>query len=167
MISTKDVQRILADYHVPVLSGYGLGICRMAAIDMAHPILGLAVESALPSNDDLRALQSYQEFSIRKWYNQTWQEKLLAMPYPSDEGANTLLFVCGWRDEPGTWGFRRISWTEGPTFVVGTGKDMKKRFTSLLDVILYVQKDDGGKFKEWRKAHAEIFDKTTRASQPA
>lgn len=157
MIEIADSKRILAEFKIPVVVGIGLGICRVAHMDGKHPILGLAKDSLLPTDAELRMIQSFQEHVIRRWYTPEWQEKLLAMPYPVDQGSNTILFLSGFREEPGVWGFRRISWDTGPTWVVGTGKDMAKRFRSPLDVMLYETKNDGGRFKKWREAHPDLF----------
>ena len=136
------------------MSGYGLGICQVAAMDMRHPILGIAQESEPPDDRELRMLRSFQEFSIRRFYNERWVEKLLAMPFPQDEGSNTAIFVKGWGRKPGVWGYRRISWCEGPTFV--TGNKEHKEFRTLLSLFHHIE-DLGDRFKTWVAGHPDIF----------
>lgn len=154
MIEKDQVERLIRDYKIGTVTGYGLGLCRIAAMEMRHPILGLAAESDLPEDRELRMLQSFQEFSIRSFYNQRWVEMLLAMEVPQDEGSNTAIFVKGWQGKTGVWGYRRISWDEGPTFVTGNKKH--KQFRNLLDLLHHIREDDG-RFKVWIAGHPDIF----------
>jgi hypothetical protein len=152
----KDIARDILDKHslCTIYGGYGMGICAFGGLMDSRPLLGIWNESEVPTEEELLKLQSFQEFKIKRWYNPTWIEKLMAMKPPQDEGCNTLVLRKGWR-ESGVWAYRRITWEYGPTFV-----DRKKngqRFRQIDQMFDSIEDLCHGRWVKWKKDHSTIF----------
>lgn len=149
-------QSILERSNICTISGgYGMGICAFGNMFLTRPLLGLWHESEMPTEEELLKLQSFQEFKIRSWYNERWTEKLLAMRPPQDEGCNTLVLWKGFREQPGVWAYRRITWQYGPSFV-----DRKKngqRFRRIEDMFAAIEDLCHDRFVKWKMDHQLVF----------
>lgn len=155
-IAKEKAKEILDQYSICTISGgYGMGICAVAGMFMTRPILGIWHESELPTELELRKIQSFQEYQIKGYYNETWTAKLMAMKPPQDEGCNTLVFWKGFRDELGVWAYRRISWEYGPSFV--NCKKNGQRFRLIDHMFDRVQDLVPERWKKWKKEHPEVW----------
>jgi hypothetical protein len=68
-------------------------------VDSSHPgtywIASIQYGSAMPTDNELRMIQSLIEFEILSRYNKTYQEKILAKPLPAEGGHVTKIFRKG------------------------------------------------------------------------
>jgi hypothetical protein len=156
MITKELAKDILARRGICTISGgYGMGICAFAGMFTTRPLMGIWHESEVPTDQELEQIQSYQEFQIRSFYNPTWTEKLLAMKPPQDEAVNTLIFWKGFREQPGVWAYRRITWKYGPTFVDRKKNGNRLRTAeAMFDTIEDLLHD---RFVKWKREHGGIF----------
>lgn len=156
MIDGAKAKEMLARRSICTISGgYGMGICAVAGMFMQRPLLGIWHESEVPTDRELEQIQSYQEFKIRSYYNETWTEKLLAMKPPQDEGVNTLIFWKGFREQPGVWAYRRITWEIGPSFVDRKKNGNRLRTAeAMFDTIEDLLHD---RFVKWKREHPATF----------
>jgi len=119
MLTQEQVQHI-ESFKVPVTKGRGLGICTFAAIMFERPTVSIDVESTMPTDDEIRLVRTYIEFGVRRYFNETWVNKILSAKLPVVEGHNTLVLLKGpaWRPngESG-WACRRVTWEVGPSFI--------------------------------------------------
>lgn len=127
-------------------------------VDKTYPgywwIISLDRESLMPTDGELRQLQSYCEFIVRSWYNEHYQEKILnQMPLPADNGHHTTIFRKGspWNHEDRGWRFRRSMWQN-------TGYwPYQSRPFFLIEVLDHNQKLLPEKWERWKMEHSEIF----------
>lgn len=119
MLTKEQVQHI-ESFKVPVSQGRGLGICPFATMMFERPLVSIDVESVMPTDDETRLVRTYIEFGVRRYFNETWVNKILSAKLPVVEGHNTLVLLKGpaWRPngESG-WAYRRITWEVGPSFM--------------------------------------------------
>ena len=118
-------------------------------------IISLDRESAMPSEKELARLRSYQEFLIRRVYNETYVEQLLAQPLPKCGGHNTTIFMKS-RDRAQGWFYRKMTWTQlyhPPIFLAGA-VFQPLTLAGLLDRI---ESFGLKQWAEWKAARSEIF----------
>ncbi len=125
-----------------------------------HWIISLSRDSIMPSEEELRQLQSYQEFSVRRTYNRPYQETILKRHLPRDPGHNTVIFK---KSEHG-WVFRRFTW-RSPFFFPSPIEN--KRPLALVEVINKIEDIIPEKWERWKQEHPEIFPLVPDAIPPA
>ncbi|OEV13237.1 hypothetical protein [Streptomyces nanshensis] len=68
-----------------------------------------------PTEQEARMLTSFLQEHRHYWFNNTgYAREMDARPLDIDSGWNTTVFIKYGTDD---WGYRRCSWTRGPTFV--------------------------------------------------
>ena len=134
-------------------------------VDASRPgsywIISLARNSELPSDEELKQLRSYQEFSVRRTYAESYQEVVLKRELPYDSGHNTVIFKkSGQRG----WLFRRLSW-ESPLFIPSLTEN--ERPLALVEIMDKNENSNPDKWNEWKRGHSEIFPPTPDTTPPA
>ncbi len=117
-LTEKDSIRIQAEFHIPITSGYGMGLGGSAIASFRENlILSLDEKTALPTDEELELICSYRRELVTKMYRRA--EDILAMEFPAIEGHNTTILIkgSGWppNGEEG-WACRRMTWTQGASF---------------------------------------------------
>lgn len=143
-------------------------------VTSSHPqwcyIVAFDVESAMrPSDAEAAMLVSYLSQYIDYWYNDSFKAKLAQRPFDVDGGANGVVFHKYGEDD---WGYRRVSWTQGPIFWPGAPhyRDWLRRKQeadlgahSLLAVMDHIESFGDGepspRWVAWKDAHPEVFGK--------
>lgn len=118
-------------------------------------IASLSRASALPTADELRIIRSYIDFNIQRTYNLTYQERILAKPFPAEGGHNTVIFRKGARwlhqDNPREgWAYRRIGWD------AGFWPRWPEPRVPLIAVLEHLASDDP-RWADWKLKHPELF----------
>lgn len=159
MLTSEEISRIQAR-KIPHTRGGGEGIAAMATVSPKNFIVALDSQSAMPTDQELAIIASYQEFVVKKWYCGD-PEIILAEPFPAMEGYNTVILLKGNEHRPNGpegWSFRRMTWVTGPTFIptFATSSPQPAPWT-LVQVLDYIE-DLGKKYwEEWKKEHPDIF----------
>ncbi|MFC4006587.1 hypothetical protein ACFOY2_05100 [Nonomuraea purpurea] len=113
-----------------------------------------------PTDREARMLASFLEEYIHHWYNATWQYKLAERPFDVDGGANGVVFRK-WGE--GDWGFRRRTWSQGPTYVpthprIRGGKSPGPlTLVQVMDRIHTIGDEPMKRWTDWKAAHPEVF----------
>ncbi len=66
-----------------------------SAFPMTYWIASIEYESVMPTDAELRMIQSFIEFDVRRTYNETYQAKILAKPFPAEGGHVNKIFRKG------------------------------------------------------------------------
>jgi hypothetical protein len=124
--------------------------------------------AARPTEAEVRLLTSFREH--HRWYWSTvWgydMAKLDAKPLDVDSTGAATVFI---KYAEGDWGYRRTSWTSGPTFVPGPpSKDRTPHkyakapgplpLDQVMDLVHHVGSEYPSKdWLDWKAAHPEAF----------
>jgi hypothetical protein len=123
-------------------------------------------ESVMPTDSELRMIRSYIDYSIQATYNLTYQERILAKPFPAEGGHVTKIFRKGgkWLDRENAlegWVFRRITWDGGLYWPTWPAPRL-----SLMDLLDYINSYNAGvaqrgvldeSWVKWKQAHPTVF----------
>ncbi len=150
MITQEQQEYIEKNFRIPV----------DASLPGNYWIISLARESMKPSDEELKQMQSYQEFSIRRTYAESYQGVVLKRKLPYDPGHNTVIFK---KSERG-WFFRRLTW-ESPFFSPSPTKNEPPH--TLVEIMDRNENIVPHKWNEWKREHPEIFPPTPNTTPPA
>ena len=120
-------------------------------------IISLDIESKMPTDEELRQLQSYCEFKARDLYLYR-SDKILIMELPKDVGHHTMIFRKGeFPDGNGEgWFYRKLMWRIGPTFIPYHLAENYK-LNTLIELLNGYENITPEKWQAWRKNHPDIF----------
>jgi hypothetical protein len=151
MLTQEQIKHIQDDFNTPVDSCY----------PGTYWIISLDKESRMPTDDELRQLQSYREYMVRRIYNETYTRTILAQKLPKCPGHNTTIFRKGsWRTPEWHWFYRKKTWQHGPTFAPDI---MIRRYKGLTLVELLDQRIHtiyAEEWAQWKKEHGSVFPTT-------
>ncbi|WP_157253165.1 hypothetical protein [Nonomuraea typhae] len=118
-------------------------------------------ELTRPTDQEAAMIVSFLEEYIGHWYNETWKDKLRQRPFDIDGGANGVTFRK-WGDND--WGYRRRTWTMGPTYVPThpRTRSIEKSpgpltLLQVMDRIHTMVDEVSPHWLEWKATHPEIF----------
>lgn len=145
-------------------------------------IASMDSESVMPTVAELRMIRSYIDFAIQNTYNLTYQERILAKPFPAEAGHVTKIFRKGamWLEQDPLyekdgevthtfsegarqvnlgdpregWVYRRITWEGG-----GYWPKWPKPRVTLLETLDEIH-NIGSPFEpweKWKREHPEVF----------
>ncbi len=120
-------------------------------------IVSLNRESRSPTVRELQLIASYCEYLVRRVYNETYVQRILAKPFPAMGGHNTTIFK---KQGPNAWVYRQMMW-DGPFF--------EPHATPLpLAALLERIETNNGKtvwppWNEWKAAHPALFPPTNKS----
>jgi hypothetical protein len=104
----------LTALRIPVVTSFNPGwkyIAAWVGVDTGPYSWG---SSERPTDREARMIASFIREYIEHWFHEGYQRRLAERPLDMDSGCNTTVFVKYGADD---WGYRRVSWTYGPTFV--------------------------------------------------
>lgn len=115
-----------------------------------------------PTDAEAQMLASYLLEHRNYWFNnQGYTREMDKRPLDIDSGWNTTVFI---KYGPDDWGYRRCSWTYGPTFVPGPpGSDSRAAvgrlsLTQVMDRCHTVGSDEPmAHWTAWKADHPDIF----------
>jgi hypothetical protein len=113
-----------------------------------------------PDEQETQMLCSFLDQYITYWYNDHWRAKMAERPFDIDGGANGITFRK-WGD--GDWGYRRRTWTMGPTYVPehpnirGENSPGPLTLMQVMDRIHTTCDEVTPHWLEWKAAHPEVF----------
>jgi hypothetical protein len=105
---TEEQQAYIRSLKIPVDSDY----------PGTYWIASLSYESVMPTEVELKMIQSYIEYAIKSHYNQTYQDGIFAKVLPAAGGHVTKIFRKGarWAHQPDPlegWVYRLTTWERG------------------------------------------------------
>ena len=125
-------------------------------------IISFDHRSIMPTELELRQLDSYRECTVKGFYHDWLAEEILAKSLPAEAGHNTVIFAKGeeaWRSAGNGWAFRRLTWRDGPVY--WPHMDTPKRHDYALVEIMDHSKEIGEKgdpeWEDWKRDRPEIF----------
>lgn len=111
-----------------------------------------------PTDAETQMLVSYLQEHRHYWFgNQGYARKMDQRPLDVDSGWNTVVFI---KYADNDWGYRRCSWTYGPTFVPGPpGSESREAVGTLTleQVMDRVHDLHPERWMEWKAAHPDVF----------
>ncbi|MGW0578326.1 hypothetical protein ACWD25_20675 [Streptomyces sp. NPDC002920] len=121
-----------------------------------------------PTDAEATMLASYLEEYKAYWYgNGSYARRLAERPLDVDGGANGVIFRKYAEDD---WGYRRQSWTQGPTFVPqsprlrelypGEAPLGPMTLAAVMDRAHTICGEVFSRWTEWKAAHADVFPVT-------
>ncbi|PIQ74665.1 MAG: hypothetical protein CO002_01040 [Candidatus Portnoybacteria bacterium CG_4_8_14_3_um_filter_44_10] len=159
MLTREEISRV-HEKKIPCTRGGSEEILQMGPI-FNNFIVAMDSQSAMPTDQELAILASYQEFVVKKWYFDPDPERILAAPFPAIEGYNTVIFLKGNEHRPNGpegWCFRRMTWVTGPTFAPTFATSLPQpapwTLVQVIDCVEYLGKKY---WEEWKKEHPDIF----------
>lgn len=130
-----------------------------------------------PTEPEVALLVSFREFH-RHYWSTVWgynMAKLDAKPLDIDSVGYATVFI---KYGPGDWGYRKTSWTSGPTFVPGppTGRGTQHeyakspgplRLDQVMDLFHHVGTDYPSKeWVQWKVDHPDVFEPAAQQVRP-
>jgi hypothetical protein len=116
-----------------------------------------------PTDAEAAMLASFLQEHRRYWFNNGgYARKMDQRPLDIDSGWNTTVFI---KYGPDDWGYRRCSWTHGPTFVPGP-PSFRERYPDeggpltleqVMDRRHTISDEPMQHWTDWKKAHPEVF----------
>jgi hypothetical protein len=114
-----------------------------------------------PTDAEAQMLVSYLQEHRHYWFgNEGYARKMDRRPLDVDSGWNTVVFIKYGTDD---WGYRRCSWTYGPTFVPGPpGSESRETVGALtlqqvMDRIHAWSGEPSPRWQQWKAAHPDVF----------
>ncbi|WP_369274459.1 hypothetical protein AB5J55_35070 [Streptomyces sp. R11] len=114
-----------------------------------------------PTDAEAQMLVSYLQEHRHYWFgNEGYARKMDQRPLDIDSGWNTTVFIKYGADD---WGYRRCSWTYGPTFVPGPpGSDSRAAvgqhsLEQVMDRIQAHGNEPSPRWQQWKANHPNIF----------
>jgi len=150
---TDEQRAVIESYKIPVDS-FNPG---------TYWIASLCYESSMPTEAELRMIQSYIEYAIKHTYNEHYQELIQAKPFPACGGHVTKIFRKGamWSNQANPtegWVFRKNTW-EG-----GFWPEWPKPRLSLIEILDHLhcydwepEKPLNPSWIKWKLEHPEAF----------
>lgn len=113
-----------------------------------------------PTEAEAAMLASFLQQYIDYWYNGSYKARLAERPFDIDGGANGVVFR---KYADGDWGYRRRTWTIGPSFVPEHPRFADRTLgpltlAQLMDRI-HTGSDDkpSQRWTAWKAQHPEVF----------
>lgn len=123
MSLTSKAEEILRQRKIPLTTGYGTGIGgTMLARETRNFIVSLSSETSKPTRQELDLICTFREAIVRNIYRNP--KTILDRDYPAARGHNTTILIKGPRwpaNGRNGWAYRKMTWTEGPTFSPSSG----------------------------------------------
>ena len=112
-----------------------------------------------PTDREAAQLASFIREYIEHWYNASFKTKLAQRPLDVDGGCNTTVFI---KYGPDDWGYRRVSWIYGPTFVPGPPNLTDRKIGPLalqqvMDRIHAHGDEPSPRWQQWKSDHSDVF----------
>jgi len=168
---TDEERAAIEAFKIPVDS-FNPGTYWIASIDS---------ESVMPSEAELRMIRSYIDYAIRATYNETYQARILAKPFPAEGGHVTKIFRKGskWLEQEPLyerngevtnvfhgdarlvnggdpregWVYRRITWDGGLYW-----PQWPKPRQTLIEVLDHINGPEPFEpWERWKREHPEVF----------
>lgn len=145
MLNTKQREHIKKDFKIPV--------------DHHHPrqswILCIDEDSTMPTDFELRQIQSLCQFKIENTYREHWQADILSKPLPLCDGHNTAIFRKGTDEHPDAWLYRQLSWHQ--TFAPYGPHEKNQRPRCLEEILNNQERYAVKHWSCWKEQHPNIF----------
>jgi hypothetical protein len=109
------LQKLLRPVQIPVTEGGGMGICRVAAMFIARPIVCVDYESKFPLQKEIKLLRTYLEYRMDD-LRESYREKICKETYICDTCVSTIFRKFA----PNAWKYRKSTWEYGPYMVPET-----------------------------------------------
>ncbi|MDX2838021.1 hypothetical protein PV377_03205 [Streptomyces ipomoeae] len=117
-----------------------------------------------PTVAEALQLASYLDQYKNYWYNASYIGRMAERPLDVDGGANGVTFI---KYGPDDWGYRRRTWTMGPTFVPGSPVYREHypnenhigplSLPRLMDHIHSLSGEASERWTEWKADHPDVF----------
>jgi hypothetical protein len=108
-----------------------------------------------PTDDELRAVASFHQEYVDRYYNERWKTHMRERPFDIDGGANSRYLI---KYPHGGWGYRLDSWRCGPTLVPGRRDEPQ----DLMAVLTRAHSLIPERWQQWVDDHPEVFGAVTR-----
>lgn len=125
----------------------------VTAVVVEDSIVPWGAGSVRPTDDELRVVASFHDQYIDHWYFESYKKKMRARPFDIDGGANGRFLT---KYAHGGWGYRLMSWRDGPTFVPER-REEQGSLAAVLDRIHSVGGCLSDRWVAWKTAHADVF----------
>lgn len=118
-----------------------------------------------PTDTEAAMLASFLQEHRHYWFNnQGYARKMDQRPLDIDSGWNTTIFI---KYAEADWGYRRVSWTYGPTFVPGP-PSYRERYPKeagpdpltlekVMDRFHAWGDEPSPRWQQWKADHPEVF----------
>jgi hypothetical protein len=129
-------------------------------------IVSLDRESAMPTEQELKQLQSFTEYKMGRTYNERHVAKLLQMPLAVEDGYDTTILRKGMGDDNVGWFYRRAGWKIDPDYLINPS--MKGyRAQSLVEVMdqQEIMTTVVEKWAAWKRERPDIFGRQAEATK--
>jgi hypothetical protein len=158
----------LAALRIPVVSSFNPSWHYVAAYLNVNPESPFAppwpfASAERPTDAEARMLVSFLQQHRHYWFNnEGYARQMDQRPLDVDSGWNTTVFIKYAADD---WGYRRCSWTQGPTFVPGPPGSPSRTTTgqmTLENVMDRVHSWGDGtspQWQQWKTDHSDVFGK--------
>ncbi|MFE9855573.1 hypothetical protein [Streptomyces sp. NPDC005780] len=114
-----------------------------------------------PTDTEAQMLVSYLQEHRHYWFGGSgYARQMDKRPLDVDGGWNTVVFI---KYGPDDWGYRRCSWTYGPTFVPGPPTANSERedeplsLVQVMDRVHTVVGDPMKHWTDWKAQHPDVF----------
>jgi hypothetical protein len=113
-----------------------------------------------PTDAEANMLASFLQEHRHYWFgNEGYARKMDQRPLDVDSGWNTIVFIKYATDD---WGYRRCSWTYGPTFVPDPPNFADRKLGPLtleqvMDRVHTIGDEPMKHWTDWKDAHPEVF----------
>ncbi|MFF8784766.1 hypothetical protein [Streptomyces sp. NPDC015125] len=113
-----------------------------------------------PTDPEAQMLVSFLQEHRHYWFgNEGYTRKMDQRPLDVDSGWNTIVFIKYGTDD---WGYRRCSWTYGPTFVPTPPNSQPRdsgplTLEQVMDRVHTISGDPKQHWLDWKASHPEIF----------
>ena len=114
-----------------------------------------------PTDPEAQMLVSYLLEHRSYWFgNEGYARKMDQRPLDVDSGWNTIVFI---KDADGDWGYRRCSWSYGPTFVPGPPGSPSREavgrmsLEQVMDRIHSHGDEPSARWQQWKADHPNAF----------
>ncbi|MGY0062801.1 hypothetical protein ACWY4P_40750 [Streptomyces sp. LZ34] len=113
-----------------------------------------------PTDAEARMIASFIEEYLQYFFRESYQRKLAQRPLDVDGGCNTTVFI---KYGPDDWGYRRCSWTYGPTFAPGPPGSLSRdavgamTLEQVMDRTHTVVGEPMQHWQDWKAQHPDVF----------
>ncbi|MET9813211.1 hypothetical protein [Streptomyces sp. NPDC006355] len=156
----------LTELRIPVVTSFNPRWCYVAAYLGTNTDVGSDWEppwpfasAERPTDAEAQMLVSFLQEHRHYWFgNQGYARKMDQRPLDIDSGWNTTVFIKYGADD---WGYRRCSWTYGPTFVPEPPNFTDRRGPLSLERVMdrchSIGDETSQRWLDWKAAHPEVF----------
>lgn len=150
-----DLSDPLAAHRIPVTSSHP---------DWNYLVAFHSGSEARPDDRETAMLVSFLTEYKDRWYGHNgFRQQMEQQPFDTDGGANGVVFH---KYGPDDWGYRRMSWTQGPLFVPTHPRIRESHgggvgpldLPALMDRISGHGDEPSPKWLEWKAQHPEVFE---------